>query len=100
MGEQSYNIEYCGEHYFEILDALRKRNLESDISSSSEELIAKLEAGKMDVGLETSNAITATALQCFGPAALLQMGGCPLCAFKNIINHVTDHMAVKYRKTN
>ena len=83
-----------------MIDALRLRGMEGDISSSPTELIAKLEAGEMDVGLETSNAITATALQCFGPEALLQLGGCPLCAFKNIINHVTDHMAVKYRKTN
>lgn len=100
MGDSSYNIEYCGEHYFEILDALRLRNLMKDVSSSPEELIEKLEAGKMDVGLEASNAITASALQTFGPEAVINAGGCPLCTFKNIVSHVTDHLAVKYRKTN
>ncbi len=100
MGDSSYNIEYCGDHYFRILDALRLRNLMKDVSSSSEELIAKLEAGKMDAGLEASNAITSAALQTFGPEAVINNGGCPLCTFENIVSHVTDHLAVKYRKTN
>lgn len=96
----AYQITYCQAHYDELIMALVDRQLMNEIAQTQEELVAKLEAGKMDAGLEASTAITTGALQLFGSEAILAQGGCPICAFHNIIHHVTDHLAVKYRETN
>tara|TARA_R110002126_G_scaffold55928_6_gene149896 strand:+ start:873 stop:1193 length:321 start_codon:yes stop_codon:yes gene_type:complete len=93
-------IQYCPQHYHDLMNALLDRSLHEFLSASSEEMVDKLEAGRPDAGLEATSAITAGAMQLFGPEAVMEMGGCPVCAFHNIIDHVTDHMAVKYRKAN
>jgi len=96
----AHQIKYCQAHYDELIEALVERQLTPDLSRNSEELIEKLLDGKMDAGLEASTAITSGALSLFGPEAILNQDGCPICTFKNIITHVADHMAVKYRELN
>ena len=96
----SVHVQYCQEHYDELTTALLNRQLHKHVSKDQEELIDKLQAGKMDALLESSNAITAAALQMFGPHAVTGSEGCPICTFKNVINHVADHMAMKYRRSN
>lgn len=101
MGDTvAHQIKYCQDHYDELIAALVERQLSPDLSRSSEELIEKLLDGKMDAGLEASTAITSGALSLFGPEAILNQDGCPICTFQNIIIHVADHMAVKYRELN
>ena len=93
-------IKYCQGHYDELILALLDRQLEPHISATPEELSEKLQAGKMDAGLEASSAITTGAISLFGPEALLANEGCPVCAFHNVIIHVADHLAVKYLRSN
>lgn len=93
-------IEYCPDHYGELQKALLDRNLHDYISGSAEEMVSKLERGKSDAGLEASSAITTSAMQLFGPESVMNIGGCPVCAFHNIIDHVADHMAVKFKRSN
>ncbi len=100
MADSSTHIVYCQAHYDELLVALVDRQLEADISRTSEELVDKLEAGEMDAALEASTAITSASMALFGPEVILNNDGCPVCTFKNIITHVADHMAVKYRDVN
>lgn len=93
-------VKYCQSHYDELTMALLERQLHDQIAQTQEQLIEKLIAGEMDPCLEASNAITSGALSLFGPEGVLAADGCPVCAFTNIITHVADHIAVKYRKTN
>jgi hypothetical protein len=79
--------------------ALLERQLSEQISQTQEELIKKLQKGQQDPLLESSNAITSASLQMFGPEVVLNSGGCPVCTFKDVINHVADAMAVKYRRS-
>lgn len=97
---QATHVEYCGEHYGELLQALLDRQLGSEISGTEEELRDKLENNVPDAGLEATSAITSAAISLFGPEAILAAEGCPVCAFTNIITHVADHMAVKYKEPN
>lgn len=97
---QATQIEYCGEHYSDLMTALLDRQLTADMATSSEQLRNKLEKGIPDASLEAASAITSAAISLFGPHAILAAKGCPVCAFNNIIIHVADHMAVKYRKSN
>ena len=97
---QCTHIEFCGEHYQELMNALLERGLHSHISSCAEEMVDKLEKGVPDVGLEATSAITSSAMQLFGPEHVVQMGGCPLCAFSKIIDHVADNLAAKYLRSN
>ena len=97
---QATLIEYCGEHYSELITALLDRQLAQDISGSQAELRNKLENGESDAGLEAASAITSAAISLFGPEAILQASGCPLCTFQHIVTHVADHLAVKYRESN
>lgn len=100
IADESVQIEYCSEHYEQLKMSLLSRQLGEQISTTQQELIDKLVEGRMDPALEASNAITSSALEIFGPEAIEAAGGCPVCAFENVIDHVADHMAVKYRKTN
>lgn len=93
-------IQYCPDHYDELMRALLDRNLGQHISSSAEELADKLMEGQMDVMVEASTAITSSALQLFGPEAVMAQNGCPVCALRSIITHVADYLAVRYTKGN
>ena len=97
---QCTHIEFCAEHYGALMNALLDRQLHKHISSCAEEMVDKLESGVPDVGLEATSAITSSAMQLFGPEAVVQLGGCPLCAFDNLVNHVADNLAVKYTRSN
>lgn len=97
--DEAIHIKYCKSHYNELTIALLERQLQEHMSQDEEDLINKLESGKMDVLLEASNAITATALQMFGTDSVISFGGCPACTFQNVITHVADHLAVKYRRS-
>lgn len=94
------HIEFCAEHYNELMGALIDRNLQGHLSSCAEEMVDKLEKGQPDAGLEATSAITSSAMQLFGPEAVVNVGGCPLCAFAGIVNHVADNLAVKYLRSN
>jgi hypothetical protein len=100
MGNEGTLIQYCQEHYDELVFALLQRGLEGHISRTQDEMIEKLKAGEMDAALESSNAITAGAISMFGPEIILAYEGCPVCTFHKVIEHVADHIAVKYKGTN
>lgn len=100
LASESVQVQYCSDHYNELTFALLERQLGEKIAQSQEELIEKLVAGQMDPCLEASSAITSAAISMFGAEAVLEVDGCPVCAFHNIITHVADHIAVKYRGTN
>ena len=93
-------IKYCQKHYDELTLSLIDRQLQEFVATSQEDLLEKLKAGEMDPLLESSNAITSAAIQMFGPATILNSQGCPVCTFKDVINHIADAMAVKYRRSN
>lgn len=100
MASTVIKVEYCQEHYDELTLALVDRQMGELISQDTETLVELLQDGGMDPLLESSNAITSAALQMFGTHAVHDSGGCPICTFKNVITHVADHMAVKYRRSN
>lgn len=97
---QVTQIKYCQMHYDELIMALVQRNLQNFIATTSDELADTLEAGRMDVALEASSAITNGAMSLLGYEAILAQDGCPVCAIQNIIAHVADHVAVKYLRSN
>jgi len=97
----THAISWCDGHWRELLGALRERGLDDLISVTVEELNQKLSAGEMDPCWEACNLINMGALECFGPDAVVGANsGCPVCAFANIIQHMSDVMAMKYRKSN
>ena len=99
--EGAHQIKWCEGHWTELLMALKERGLDELISGSPEELSMKLAAGEMDPCWEACNLINMGALECFGPETVVgSNAGCPVCAFANIVQHMSDLMAVKYRKTN
>ncbi|HUW44652.1 MAG TPA: hypothetical protein VMW50_02540 [Dehalococcoidia bacterium] len=100
MGDQCTQIEYCEPHYGELMNALFDRRLGEFISKDADEMVHKLENGLVDAGLEATSAITSASMSLFGPEAVIEAHGCPVCAFQNIITHVADHMAVKYTRSN
>lgn len=99
--EGTHPIQWCEGHWAELLTALRARGLDDLISGSPEELTQKLAAGEMDPCWEACNLINMGALECFGPETVVGANaGCPVCAFANIVQHMSDLMAVKYRRAN
>jgi len=97
---QTQQIKYCQPHYDELIMALVERRLDAYIARDSVELADSLEAGQMDVALEASSAITTGAISLLGYEAILAREGCPVCALKDVITHVADHMTVKYLRSN
>ncbi len=94
-------IQWCDGHWAELMFALRDRGLEGQIAQTTEELNAKFAAGELDPCWEAFNMINMAALEIFGPDKIVQEnGGCPVCAFANIAQHVADLMHSKYGKLN
>lgn len=98
--DKAFQVTYCSRHYDELVRSLLERQLASYMSTTQEEMIGKLTRGESDPHLDASSAITSAALSLFGPEAVVQSAnGCPLCAFSQILEHVSDHIALKYRGT-
>ena len=94
-------IKWCDGHWTEYMLALRARGLEDQIAADAEELNQKFVRGELDPCWEGCNMINMGALEIFGPDKILnENNGCPVCAFANIIQHVSDLMAGKYGKVN
>lgn len=95
---QTGTIQYCQKHWSKLMFGLIDRNLQPYMAEDNEQLTEKLANGMGDACFETHTFITSQAIGLFGPAALINMhGGCPACAFENIIDHVSDVMAIKFR---
>ena len=81
--------------------ALKDRGLEKHIAADAEELNAKFRDGKLDPCWEASNTINVGALEIFGPDRIIEENnGCPVCAFANIIEYMSDAMSRKYGDLN
>lgn len=93
-------IQYCDDHYKEVMTALLERGLGDFIATDEDELQGMLERGQMDARLEATHAITVGALSLFGHEIILMSYGCPLCTFQNIVNHVSDNLVPRYRESN
>lgn len=94
-------IKWCDGHWAELMFALRDRGLEDQIAESADELNQKFINGELDPCWEGANVINVGALEIFGPDKIVgENNGCPVCAFANIVRHVSDLMACKYGSLN
>ena len=90
-------IKWCDGHWAELMFALKDRGLEDKIAPDAEALTEKFLSGDLDPCWEGSNMINMGALEIFGPDKIIkENSGCPVCAFANIVQHVSDLMAAKY----
>ena len=90
-------IKWCDGHWAEMIFSLRERGLEDQIAEDADELTQKFIRGELDPCWEGSNMINMGALEIFGPDRIIEENaGCPVCAFANIIPHVSDLMVRKY----
>lgn len=91
-------IKWCQDHWSELMYALQDRGLGDEIAQSDEVLNAKLAEGKGDPCWDAFSAVNVGAMQIFGPAKIVEeYGGCPACAFKNVVQHAADLVTPKYR---
>ena len=89
---QQREVKYCNDHWAQFIWALRDRQLQ--------EIMENLDGQPEAPHIEGSTILTLAALQFFGAQTIFeQHGGCPACAFENIIDHVADSMAVKNKVT-
>ncbi len=90
-------IKWCETHWAELMFALRDRGLSNHIAPDAKTLNEKFARGEMDPCWEACNMVNIGAFECFGaPKIIDDNGGCPVCAFANIIQHVTGIVALKY----
>ena len=93
-------IKWCEGHWAQLMFALKDRGLENRIAESPEELSTKLANGEEDACWEACSMINVGAFEIFGAEKIIhENGGCPVCAFSNIIQHVADLMAQKFGAT-
>ncbi len=93
-------IKWCDGHWAELMFALKDRGLEDQIAATPEQLNSKFASGELDPCWEACNMINMGALEIFGPDKILtENGGCPVCAFANIVQHAGDLMHAKYGST-
>jgi hypothetical protein len=89
-------VQFCEDHWDELLFALVDRNLTDQIAHDSDALALKLNSGQMDPAMEAGTALTTTAIGVLGIDTVLQHAGCPVCAFNHVIELIADRMAMKY----
>ena len=89
---QQKTVQYCNDHWNKYIWALRDRGLQTLMEATD---------GQPDSPhCEGSTMLTLAALQFFGAQTIFeQHGGCPACAFENIIDHVADSQAIKNKVT-
>jgi hypothetical protein len=91
------SVKWCQEHWGELMFSLKDRGLGDQISPDAETLNAKFLRGEMDPCWEACNMVNIGALEIFGVNKVVgENGGCPVCAFANITQHVADLMAMKF----
>ena len=77
--------------------ALRDRGLGDQIAPSSEELNAKFLRGEIDPCWEACKIVNLGAVEIFGAAKIVgESGGCPVCAFANIVQHAADIVTIAH----
>lgn len=93
-------INWCRDHWANLMYGLQDRGLGALISPSRELLQEKFDKGELDPCYEGTMALNIAALQFFTPQTLLnKYKGCPICAFSDITNHVCDGMAKKFTES-
>jgi len=92
-------IQYCPEHWNNLVWGLVDNGLEEFISKDDTTLLDRLVHGKNDAGIESSTLITTLAIQVFGPEGLAKYDGCPVCAFNNITPYVISRITPNYITT-
>lgn len=91
-------IKWCDGHWAELMFALNDRGLGNDIAPDAEALNAKLMRGQTDPCWDACNRLNMGAMEIFGPDKVIaENGGCPACAFANIVQHVADLSAMQYK---
>ncbi len=97
-GYQSNVIKWCDLHWADLMFALKDRGLSEFISPDTETLNMKLAMGDGDPCWESFTRINSAALQIFGPSKLVnEYGGCSICAFSRMVEHVADLVTPKYK---
>lgn len=90
-------IEWCAGHWAQMCKALSDRGLDDQISKSQEELDEKFSMGQIDPLWEACQLVNVSAIEIFGIEKILnENGGCPLCAFANMAEHIADVIVTKY----
>ncbi len=78
---------------------LQDHGLGDQIAADRQALNDKFAKGESDPCFEVETVINIAALQFFTPQVLLtSFGGCPICAFNNVLDRVIDQIAIKYKK--
>lgn len=92
-------IKWCAGHWSELMFALKDRGLGADISPDAETLNQKFLNGETDPCWDACQRVNMGALEIFGPDKIVvENGGCPACAFANIVQHAADLTAIIHNK--
>lgn len=92
-------IKWCDGHWAELMFALKDRGLGDDIAPDADSLNEKFIKGETDPCWDSAQRINMGAMEIFGPEKIInENGGCPVCAFANIVQHVADLTAISYNK--
>lgn len=93
-------IKWCEGHWAELMFALKDRGLSPKIAQDADALNEKFLKGEVDPCWEAHSSINMGALELFGPDKIIdENGGCPVCAFANIVQHIADVMTIKHGET-
>ena len=89
--EEPLRIKWCDGHWADLIFALKDRGLGEEIAETPEELNESLINGKGDPCWDAASYINMGAVEIFGAEKVVkQYGGCPVCAFANIVQHAAD----------
>ena len=93
-------IKWCDGHWTELLTTLNDRGFGDQISADPEELRAKFLRGEIDPCWEACSIINTGAFEIFGANKIVgENGGCPVCAFANIVQHAADIISISHGDT-
>ena len=93
-------IEWCDEHWQQMIFALQTRGCDASIARSVQEQDEKFRNGDSDALVEAVNMINLLAIQVCGIAQIVQKhDGCPVCALGSIIDIIANQTAAKYLGT-
>ena len=93
-------IKWCEGHWARLIYALKDRGLEDAIASTDEELNERLVNGQGDPCWDAASFVNVGAFEIFGAEKIVkEYGGCPACAFANIVEHAADVITTKHGVT-
>ncbi len=90
-------VTFCADHVSELRLALIERGMSKDLylTEGEREFNVK-EGGDSDVLTDLEAQIAIPALSLLGAVNVSSVGGCPVCAFDNIVGFAADQTAMNY----